>query len=281
MFSGTFLVFLGAICWSLNAPLIKYLSIDSMTVNCLRCLMAGIIFLPRCMKSRIRKDRYFYIQIISFSLNCILVCSALKMTGSAIAVGMQYTAAFWLFLFETIRNRKIEYRKALPIVIIFFGIVAFMCSGGSGKAKGNILAFLSGICFAIMSFSGSRVESSEPLALTCIDCFTAAFISFLIRPTMIMSLLGIETYEIIVIVVLGVVQTGLGYGLYNKGLRKTSPRNASLTAIWEMILGPVWVSLFLNEYPKKSELIGMLLVISGLLVNAMIETADSKKRKMV
>ena len=96
-----------------------------------------------------------------------------------------------------------------------------------------------------------------------------------------MSLSGIKTYEIIVIVVLGVVQTGLGYGLYNKGLRKTSPRNTSLTAIWEMILGPVWVSLFLNEYPKKSELIGMLLVISGLLVNAMIETADSKKRKMV
>mgnify|MGYP003242611885 CR=1 FL=1 len=40
--SGGFLVFLGAAFWSLNSPLVKYLSLDPVLICALRSVIAGI-----------------------------------------------------------------------------------------------------------------------------------------------------------------------------------------------------------------------------------------------
>lgn len=44
--NGTFLVFLGAACWSLNAPLVKFINLDSLFVCGVRSLIAGVVLLP-------------------------------------------------------------------------------------------------------------------------------------------------------------------------------------------------------------------------------------------
>ena len=40
--SGTILVFLGAVFWSLNAPLVKFLTADPLLICGLRSIIAGI-----------------------------------------------------------------------------------------------------------------------------------------------------------------------------------------------------------------------------------------------
>lgn len=45
---GELLVFLGALFWSLNAPLVKFISLDAMLVCGLRSLIAGIALSPFC-----------------------------------------------------------------------------------------------------------------------------------------------------------------------------------------------------------------------------------------
>ena len=70
--------------------------------------------------------------------------------------------------------------------------------------------------------------------------------------------------------VLGVVQVGGGYAFYNVGIQKISAQKASIIALWEMILGPVWVALFLKEYPTPMVLAGFALILAGMLLDALL-----------
>ena len=44
--SGGMLVFLGALFWSLNAPLIKFIEVDALLVCGFRSVIAGLFLLP-------------------------------------------------------------------------------------------------------------------------------------------------------------------------------------------------------------------------------------------
>ena len=68
--------------------------------------------------------------------------------------------------------------------------------------------------------------------------------------------------------VLGVVQVAGGYGFYNLGVQRVTPQKASIIALWEMILGPVWVALFLKEYPTLPVIIGFIIILIGMILDA-------------
>ena len=67
--------------------------------------------------------------------------------------------------------------------------------------------------------------------------------------------------------ILGVVQVGGGYGCFNLGVQKVSAQRASIIALWEMILGPLWVALFLGEYPSTLVLIGFVFILVGIVLD--------------
>ena len=68
-----------------------------------------------------------------------------------------------------------------------------------------------------------------------------------------------------VLVLLGVVQTGGGYATYFLGLRDIDATTASMISPLEMVLGPLWVALFLHEYPDWIALLAFAFVIAGVL----------------
>jgi drug/metabolite transporter (DMT)-like permease len=79
-------------------------------------------------------------------------------------------------------------------------------------------------------------------------------------------------------VVLGVVQLGCGYAFYNMGVQKVSPQKASLLALWEMLLGPLWVAIFLQEYPSALVLIGFAVILVGMLLDALMPQLMKKQK---
>ena len=76
--------------------------------------------------------------------------------------------------------------------------------------------------------------------------------------------------------VLGVVQLGCGYAFYNMGVQRTTPQKASLLALWEMLLGPLWVAIFLGEIPTVLVLIGFAVILLGMLLDALMSQLSKK-----
>ena len=266
---GGFLVFLGAFFWSFNAPIVRILQTDPLFVVGIRSVIAGIVLLPFLRIKKLNWSFWIIIYFFSYCSLCISIVTALSMTSPVIAVGMQASSILWLFLFSLIVTKKIDSTIILPLIIITIGVVLFMTSEKSGVGlRGNLIAMTEGISFALMSISSKKCSGDNPAGLTCLaNIFTGIFI-FLVFPTSFSYINITSPNQWIFLLILGSVQVAGGYLLYNMGLKNTSPEKASILALWEMILGPVWVALFFKDYPSLQVNIGLLFIIIGIVLNA-------------
>ena len=86
--SGGMFVFLGALFWSLNSPLIKFIEVDAFLTCGFRSLIAGIVLLPFLRPKKIKWGPWLLVYLISYCGLCIGIVLALRATSAAIAVGM-------------------------------------------------------------------------------------------------------------------------------------------------------------------------------------------------
>lgn len=267
--SGGMLVFLGAFFWSLNSPLIKFIEVDAFMTCGLRSLIAGIVLLPFLRPKKIKWNLWLVVYLIAYCGLTVSIVLALRKTSAPIAIGMQYASIIWLFLVTAISTRKIDKKRLMPVLMISAGVVVFMLSGLDGTSMtGNLIALTESISFAFMTVGVKKCGSENPLGLTAISNLFVAFFVFTFLPPDLSDTLCFTSQEWFIMLILGVVQMGLGYAFYNTGVSRTSPQKASVIALWELILGPVWVALFLHEYPSLLVCIGFVIIIAGIILDA-------------
>ncbi|WP_302573990.1 DMT family transporter [uncultured Acidaminococcus sp.] len=268
--SGSALVLLGAVCWSLNSPLVKYLTLDPFLICGLRSLIAGLVLLPFVRPREIAWNRYLLAYVLAYCVLCLSVIVSLSLTSAAIAIGMQYTATIWLFLLYWFQTRYFSRRAFLPVAVIMAGVLCFMLSGGSGDSHplGNLIALTEGIFFAGMSLASKKATRTNALGITAIGNLFTALAVFLLFPTARAALPAMNGQEWGMMLILGMVQVAGGYGFFNLGVQKIPARKASVLALWEMILGPLWVALFLHQYPGPMVLAGFAIILAGMVLDA-------------
>ena len=276
--SGGWLVFFGALFWSLNAPLVKFIEMDPLLETGLRSLIAGVVLCPFIRIKKLNLSAWTVIYIISYISLCIGVIVALSNTSAAISIGMQYGAMIWIFIGNSIINKSISKSKLVPVLMIFSGVVLFMLSGISdGTMFGNLVALTESVSFAIMTISSKKTAGENPIGLTAIaNLATGLFVFCCLSPSF-SDLAYLNQTEWSVMLILGVIQVGLGYAFYNMGVQKTTAQTASIISLWEMILGPIWVALFLKEYPKGLVIAGFVIILAGMAVNGFLESRETKK----
>ena len=272
--SGGMLVFLGALFWSLNAPLIKFVDIDALLVCGFRSVIAGIFLLPFFIPKKLNFGPWMLLYLISYCGLCVGIVLALRQTSAAIAVGMQYASVVWLFIVSVIMTKKVEKSRVIPVMLITAGVAIFMLSGLEGSSmRGNLIAFTESICFAFMTVGVKKCAGDNVLGLTALANLFTGFFVFAFLPPQITDVFEFTGLEWFVMIILGTVQVGLGYAFYNMGVARTTPQKASIIALWEMILGPAWVAIFLHEYPSLLVLTGFVIIILGIFLDA---KADNK-----
>jgi len=248
--SGGFLVFLGAAFWSLNSPLVKYLSLDPVLICALRSVIAGIALAATIRPKQLSWNGWTLVYVVSYTGLCMSIILALGATSAPVAIGMQYTATIWLFLVGLLRTHRFRFKSFLPVLVIFIGVVFF----------------------ALMTISSKKVAGKNPVGLSAVGNLFAGAAIFLFVPGTVGKMSVMTGLDWVIMLVLGVVQNGAGYAFYNYGIQKVSAQKASVIALWEMILGPVWVALFLKEYPQPTVLIGFVIILLGMLMDALLNS---------
>ncbi len=276
--SGGVLVFLGALFWSLNAPLIKLISLDGVLVCGMRSIIAAAVLLPTVRIKQLKWNWWMLLYVVSYGALSISVILALEMTDSAIAIGMQYTSIVWLWFISLAKGKRILCRESVPVVLVILGVLLFMVGGtDGGHLKGNLIALCEGIFFLGMTVSAPKASGGNPLGLTAIaNLAVGSFVFLFLRPDMDRLTAG-GSINWIVLLILGVVQVGGGYGLYNMGLQRVTPQKAAMLSLWEMILGPLWVALFLREFPNGMVLAGFAIVLTGLFLDIHLSKETERK----
>lgn len=282
-FSGSWLVFLGVLLWSINPPLIKIIEIDPMLVCAIRAGIAGLVLAPFIRLQLIKWNGWILLFVLSYTSLSLAILTALKMTSATIAIGMQYTSPVWLFVFALLLHKeRFRWKSFLPIALIFMGVLIFIMSGTNKSDNiGNLIALTEGISFALMTVSGKKAGGSNTLGVVAIANLASAPLIFAFLPPSIGDLFTIPAAQWYILLLIGVVQTGGGYAFYNLGLRTVSPQKASIINLWEIILGSTWVAIFLHEYPNTAALSGMIVIFIGLFFNSYLQGEETAKQKRI
>lgn len=261
---GTFYVLLSAVFFSLGGFMIKIVPWQSLSVSGMRSIFALITLLVymKLIHHPFRLNlSVIFGGIASAAMSITFVC-ATKMTSAANAIILQFTHPVFLILILWIfYHKKPDKRAVMTCAIALLGIICFFFDKITpGGMIGNVLAIVSGLAYAIMfqikKMKGGDFESSLVIS------FILAFLIGL--PSSIHE--TVHTPSVwLVIVLLGIVQTGLATICLSRGLDAVPPVTAALTSGIEPILNPVLVAIICGETIGPLSIAGGVLVIGSVL----------------
>lgn len=120
-----------------------------------------------------------------------------------------------------------------------------------------------------MTLSSKKVTDTNALGAVCLANLTTAGVVFLLFEPARLGFTAITPLDWILMLIMGVIQVAGGYGLFAMGIQTISAQKASLLALLEMILAPLWVALFIGTIPPMMVQIGLLVVLAGLLLETL------------
>ena len=268
---GKLLIFLAGVLWSLSGVWTKSLPDDGATIAIWRGLFAGLALAPlaRGRGPKRMGARYLFIAI-AFAMMVGLYIGAIKATTAANAIFLQCSATAWvvpigwLFLKEKPDQRTLL-GVGLAVVGICWILLPELAGLGSGHLMGMLMGLTSGVAYASVVVGLRSCRADDPIWLSAWKNMAG---SLILAGIIALSGASILPYRSSLpgLAIFGFLQMSLPYIFFARGLRTTSPAQATLIALVEPILNPFWVWLLHGEKPHDSTIIGGLLMIAGVLV---------------
>jgi drug/metabolite transporter (DMT)-like permease len=251
-----------AVLWSLAGIFIKFLSLPPLTIVFYRSLFASLFFAFFVRRSIAVPRVALLVSALAYTAAISAFVSANKITTAANAIALQYTAPMFVFMIvHFLFGEKITGASWIALVLGMLGI-AVICVGSAGQpdAAGVMIALLSGLLFSIYMVSLRFLKEFNPGTLT----FLNNLVCCLILLPLVGSELSLSLKEGWIVAVMGVVQLGIPYWLFSKGLEQISVQEASLIVLIEPVLNPLWVALIVGELPSGATLVGGLCIVGSL-----------------
>lgn len=263
-----------SVLWSSAGILIKSIELNAMALSSARAGIAIIVFLLY-LRRGFRITKYHLLGGITYAANSLLFVAANKLTTSANAILLQFTAPIWVALFALwFLKEKIRRSDWAAVALVTIGMVLFFLGDLEiGHLIGNILAVASGIAMAGFVIAAKLDPDRDSAEYVLIGNLINFFIGL---PYLLKSGGSLDFDSGAMLVVLGIFQLGLPYILYTKAIPNVSSLEAILITILEPILNPLWVVLFTGEKPGVWALVGGLIVVTTVVIHGIYQAKAVK-----
>jgi drug/metabolite transporter (DMT)-like permease len=274
--TGPWLILAAAALWSTAGAAIKLCTLNAWQISLGRSLVAAIVlwlFLPG---ARARPSRGTWAVAAAYAVTVVLFTVANKLTTSANAIFLQDTAPLYVLLLSPfLLHERPSRGELLSTPLFLVGLLLFFRDKLTpGQVSGNLLALLSGVSFALCILGLRRLRGSNAPALVLgnLLAVAASFPGAVEGAPVTLPNLGIVLF-------LGVFQLGLSYALFARGVRHTPATEASLLALLEPVLNPVWTFFLAGERPGPWALAGGSLVLLGTLWRTLAPWVEGRGRE--
>lgn len=201
---------------------------------------------------------------------------AIQNTSVANAMLLFATAPFmaailgWIVLREGVR-----FATWIAIVVAIGGIAIMVADKSGGVAlKGSLAALGSAFGFAVFTVALRWGRMGEMLPAVFLSGLFAIVITLAICLGSGLSVI-LSPNDSSIAMGMGVFQVGAGLILYTLGSRSLPAAELALLSLAEVLLGPLWVWLFLGESASVNTLIGGAILLTAIAGNAL----SGKRRK--
>jgi drug/metabolite transporter (DMT)-like permease len=252
---------LGAALWSSGGYFIKEIDTGALSITFYRCLFSAAWLLPFMKGRALPRAPDAIVSIALFTGLLALYVGSTKETTAANAIFLQYTAPIYVILLAPwVLRERIRVIDGVPLSICLAGIaVLFLGNQGSGDSGGLWMGLGSGAFYGLFLLWLRRTRYADPIAVTFVNCLGVAIV---LAP--FASVFDVGGSDIGLLALMGLVQFALPYVFFTTGLRHVRSAEASLIALAEPVLNPIWVALLLGEEPTLATVLGGAVIISGL-----------------
>jgi DME family drug/metabolite transporter len=249
-----------------------------------RALFAALLLAPM-----IRKPRWHWGMMpvgIAFAVMNAAYMTAMSLTTAANAIWLQNLCPFWVLLFSwTLFRERVARREFIPLAFGILGVGMILLfevqsslpadpllgsiAGPSGLAPfaGVIAGILSGVMYAGVVVGIRRLRCEDPVWLVAFNHAVAAVLLF---PWVLRLGLWPSAAQMGFLACFGIVQMGLPYVAFVRGLRTVSSQEAVALGMIEPILVPFWSFLVRGEVPQWWTVVGGMLIMAGLLLRYVV-----------
>jgi drug/metabolite transporter (DMT)-like permease len=265
---GQIYVALAAVAWSTAGVLQRQLTLDTSTQVFGRAVFAALALLAYvAVVERGGVARAF--RSVGLAGVAVALCvataagsfiSALNHTGVArVLFILAVSPVLAALLARVTLGEPISRRTAWTMALALAGVAIMLGAPGEGDVAGDALAFLAALAFAVMVVITRWRRDVSMAPATCLSqvILVVVFLPFATPGEIHGDDLGW-------LATLGIGQIGLGFALLTVGARLIPAAQVGLITLLEVVLGPLWVWLALDERPSTLTLVGGAIVIAAI-----------------
>ena len=267
---GQIYVALAAVAWSTAGVLQRQLTLDTSTQVFGRAAFAGAALLGYvAVVERGQVLRGF--RSVGGAGVAVALCVAIA-SGCFISALNHASVARVLFILAVAPvlaallawatlGEPISRRTALAMVLALSGVAVMLGAPGEASLTGDGLAFVAALAFSAMIVITRWRHEVSMTPATCLSqaILVAAFLPFATPG-------DISGDDLAWLAALGIGQIGLGFALLTVGARLIPAAQVGLITLLEVVLGPIWVWLALDERPGTLTLVGGAIVIGAIVL---------------
>ena len=235
------------------------------------------------LRAIVKIGRPGWLVTAAFCMSSISMVVALSKTSVAIVLvifalsPLAAAVLAWILIGERVRN----YTWA-AIAITVAG-VAFMVSGpgAGGSTSGALVALVIPLAFG---YGTVMIRRHSEIAMAPAMLLSAALSSVISLP--FAHPFDITRHDLLLLLAFGFAQLGIGLALFSIGAARAPATDVALLSMLEPIMGPIWVWIFVSEYPGVPALIGGSAVFVALAAHTVyaasrVGTPDALHDEMV
>jgi drug/metabolite transporter (DMT)-like permease len=268
---GRLFVALAAIAWSTAGILQRELDVDLATQMAGRAFFAAIGLLAYiAIAERGEVVRAFraigrggVLVALLLAVSSATFITSLNHASVASVLFMQALAPVLAAVLGMLVGESVNGRTWVAMAVALGGVTLMVGGPGRPGALGLTLSLLMTASFAGTLVITRHLREVSMAPATCLSqllvCVCAAPF---VHPGQVGSL------DLLLLVCLGVGQIGLGFLLLTIGARLIPAAEVALISLLEVILGPLWVWIFLGEQAGAATLAGGVIVLAAVALQA-------------
>lgn len=285
------ILILGVLGISISAILVRMSDAPSLVLATYRMMWTVILLIPFSLKNTLpelkmikKKDAVVSVLAgIFFALHFTLWFESLKHTTIACSTVLVDTDVIFAAIgYCILMHGSIPKKGMLAITITICGSVLTALSGGSNAEAslyGNTLALIAAVLIAGFTLTGKYIRNK--------GISTSAF-TLIAYPVCLVTLLildfatgtpvaGYKLKELLIGLGMAVFCTLLGHSILNWTLKYLSPGYVSAVKLCEPVFATVLGMIIFKEIPSVLQVIGAIIIISGIYIYSTVENSEQKQ----
>jgi drug/metabolite transporter (DMT)-like permease len=166
---------------------------------------------------------------------------------------------------RAVLGERLSARTVVAMAVALLGVGIMVGSPGGGSALGDGLSVLMAFAFAgaIVIARYRRDVSMAPAV-----CLAQLILLVIAAPFALAGGVTVGASNVLWLALLGGGQIGLGLILLTIGARLIPAAQVALISLLEVVLGPLWVWLAVDERPSAATIVGGAIVVAAVVLQA-------------